>query len=180
MRRPAADAAPVAAFAREHGLPVVIKAAAGGGGKGVAVAWSAAEIPDACARVMRASVAAGGRAECFAERYLAHARHLEVQCLADADAGGGVAVLSTADGGAVRPGDRPVCGHALQFRIYAEDPARGFAPAAGTVRTWRPPSGPGLRPDSGTDAGSVDPARPFSVYTGWIGAAWPGSVPAGA
>jgi acetyl-CoA/propionyl-CoA carboxylase biotin carboxyl carrier protein len=324
MTAPVSDAAQVAAFAREHGLPVVIKAAAGGGGKGVAVARSAAEIPDACARAMRASAAANGRAECFAERYLDHARHLEVQCLADAH--GGVAVISTrdcslqrrhqkiveeapalflpaglearlrvasvailraagctgaatcefllgqdgtlafleantrlavahpvseevtgldlvresfriAEGAAVGPGDPQVRGHALQFRIYAEDPARGLAPTQGTVRTWHPPSGPGVRMDSGTEQGSVvapafgtllaklivtgasrtealqrarralhefevtglatslplhralvaheafapaDPARPFSVHTGWIGSDWPGSASPGA
>ncbi len=242
MAVPVSDAAQVAAFAREHGLPVVIKAAAGGGGKGVAVARSAVEIPDACARAMRASVAANGRAECFAERYLDHARHIEVQCLADSR--GGVAAISTrdcsmqrrhqkiveeapapflpagldarlraasaailraagctgaatcefllgqdgtlafleanarlavahpvseevtgldlvqesfriAEGAALGPGDPQVRGHALQFRIYAEDPARGLAPARGAVRTWRPPSGPGVRLDSGTEQGSV-------------------------
>jgi acetyl-CoA/propionyl-CoA carboxylase biotin carboxyl carrier protein len=324
MTAAVSDAAQVAAFAREHGLPVVIKAASGGGGKGVAVARSAAEIPDACARVMRASAAANGRAECFAERYLDHARHIEVQCLSDSL--GGVAVISTrdcslqrrhqkiveeapapflpagldtrlraasaailraaggtgaatcefllgqdgtvafleantrlavahpvseevtgldlvresfriAEGGALEPGDPQVRGHALQFRIYAEDPARGFAPARGTVRTWRPPSGPGVRLDSGTEQGSVvaqafgtllaklivtgasraealqrarlalhefevtglattlplhralvvgeafappDPARPFSVHTGWIESNWPGSASPGA
>ena len=324
MSVPASDAAQVAAFAREHGFPVVIKAASGGGGKGVAVARSAGEIPGACARAMGASAAAGGRAECFAERYLGQARHVEVQCLADAY--GGVAVISTrdcslqrrhqkvveeapapflpvaldarlralsaailraagctgaatcefllgldgtlafleanarlavahpvseevtgldlvresfriAEGAALGPADPQLRGHALQFRIYAEDPARGFGPARGTVRTWRPPSGPGVRLDSGTEQGSVvapafgtllaklivsgasraealqrarralpefeitgvatslplhralvadqafappDPARPFSVHTGWIGSNWPVSAPSGA
>jgi acetyl-CoA/propionyl-CoA carboxylase biotin carboxyl carrier protein len=242
MTVPVSDAAQVAAFAREHGLPVAIKAAAGGGGKGVAVARSAAEIPDACARAMRASAAAGGRAECFAERYLDRARHIEVQCLADSR--GGVAVISTrdcslqrrhqkiveeapapflpagldarlraasvailraagcaglatcefllgqdgtlafleanarlavahpvseevtgldlvrasfqvAEGAAVGPGDPRVRGHAIQFRVYAEDPARALAPTRGTVRTWHPPSGPGVRLDSGTERGTV-------------------------
>jgi len=324
MAGPASDAAQVAAFAREHGLPVAIKASAGGGGKGVAVARSAAEIPDACARAMRASAAVNGRAECFAERYLDHARHIEVQCLADSH--GGVAVISTrdcslqrrhqkiveeapapflpagldtrlraasaailraagcagaatcefllgpdgtlafleanarlavahpvseevagldlvretfriAEGGALGYGDPEVRGHALQFRIYAEDPGRGFAPTRGTVRAWRPPSGPGVRLDSGTEQGSVvapafgtllaklivtgasraealrrarralhefevtglatslplhrtlvaheafappDPARPFSVHTGWLESNWPGSSSPGA
>jgi acetyl-CoA/propionyl-CoA/long-chain acyl-CoA carboxylase, biotin carboxylase, biotin carboxyl carrier protein len=324
MSAPVADAARVAAFAGEHGLPVVVKAAGGGGGKGVAVARSAAEIPAACARAMRASAAAGGRAECFAERYLDRARHIEAQCLADAH--GGVAVISTrdcslqrrqqkiveeapapflpagldarlraasaailraagctgaatcefllgedgtlafleanarlavahpvseevtgldlvresfriAEGAALSLGDPRVRGHALQFRVYAEDPARGLAPAGGTVRTWHPPSGPGVRLDSGTEPGSVvtpafgtllaklivtgasraealqrarralrefavtglatslplhralvahaafappDPARPFSVHTGWIESNWPGSVSPGA
>ena len=242
MGGPASNAAQVAAFARAHGLPIVIKAAAGGGGKGVAVARSAAEIPGACARVMRASAAANGRAECYAERFLDRARHIEVQCLADSL--GRVVVISTRDcslqrrhqkiveeapapflpaglearlraasaailraagctgaatcefllgqdgtlafieanarlavahpvseevtgldlvreafriaqGAALGPGGPRVAGHALQFRIYAEDPAGGFAPAGGTVRTWRPPAGPGVRLDSGTERGSV-------------------------
>jgi acetyl-CoA/propionyl-CoA carboxylase, biotin carboxylase, biotin carboxyl carrier protein len=127
---------------------------------------------------MRASAAAG-RAECFAERYLGHARHIEVQCLLGQD--GTLAFLEAntrlavahpvseevtgldlvresfriAEGAALGPGDPRVRGHALQFRIYAEDPARGFGPAWGTVRTWRPPSGPGVRLDSGTEQGSV-------------------------
>jgi acetyl-CoA/propionyl-CoA carboxylase biotin carboxyl carrier protein len=51
--------------------------------------------------------------------------------------------------------DPPVHGHAIQFRIYAEDPARGFRPARGVVTTWRPPSGPGVRLDSGIEQGSA-------------------------
>jgi acetyl-CoA/propionyl-CoA carboxylase biotin carboxyl carrier protein len=242
MTEPAADATQLAAFAREHGLPVVIKAVAGSGGKGVAVARSAADIPGAWARAVRAAAATGGRAECFAESYMDYARHVEVQCLADAY--GGVAVISTrdcslqrrhqkiveeapapflpagldarlraasaailraagcrglatcefllgqdgrlafleanarlsvahpvseevtgldligesfriAEGGALGHGDPEVRGHALQFRIYAEDPRRGFVPAQGTVRTWRPPFGPGVRVDSGTEQGSM-------------------------
>ena len=242
MSRPTSDAAQVAAFAREHGLPIAIKAASGGGGKGVAVARSDAEIPDSYAKAVRAAAAGGGPAECFAERYLDRARHVETQCLADSR--GGVAVISTrdcslqrrhqkiveeapapflaadldarlrsssaailraagyagaatcefllgqdgtlafleanprlavahpvseevtgidlvletfriAEGDALGYGDPEVRGHALQFRIYAEDPGRGFAPTRGTVRAWRPPSGPGVRLDSGTEQGSV-------------------------
>ena len=240
MTAPVSDVAQVAAFAREHGLPVAIKAASGGGGRGVTVARSAAEIPGACARAMHAAAAAGGRAECFAERYLDQARHMETQCLADPH--GDVAVISTrdcslqrrhqkiveeapapflpadldarlravskailraagyvgaatcefllgqdgtlafleanarlavahpvseevtgldlvretfrlAEGEALGYGDPPVRGHALQFRIYAEDPDRGFSPARGTVRDLASPSGPGVRLDSGVGAG---------------------------
>jgi acetyl-CoA/propionyl-CoA carboxylase biotin carboxyl carrier protein len=60
-----------------------------------------------------------------------------------------------AEGAAIGPGEPRVRGHALQFRIYAEDPARALAPTRGTVRTWLPPSGPGVRLDSGTEQGSV-------------------------
>ena len=242
MATPASDVARLTAFARENGLPIAIKPATGGGGKGVAIAWSAGQIPSAYAAAVRASAAAGGRAECFAERYLDHARHVEVQCLADQD--GNVAVISTrdcslqrrhqkvveeapapflppgldarlraasaaivqaagcagaatcefllgqdgtiafleanarlsvahpvseevagldlvregfriAEGESLGYGDPPPRGHALQFRVYAEDPGRGFAPARGRVRAWRPPSGPGVRLDSGTRQGSV-------------------------
>jgi len=239
---PASDVAEVTAFARENGFPIAIKTAAGGGGQGVTVARSAGEIPRSYSRAVRAAVAAGGKAECFAERYLDQARHVETQCLADRY--GHVAVISTRDCSLQRrhqkiveeapapflPGDadarlraaskailraaghvgaatcefllgqdgtlafleanarlsvaHPVSeevagldlvretfrmaegeplgyddpdirGHALQFRIYAEDPGRGFVPARGTVRDWRPPSGPGVRLDPGAGPGSV-------------------------
>jgi acetyl-CoA/propionyl-CoA carboxylase, biotin carboxylase, biotin carboxyl carrier protein len=242
MTVPTADVAQVAAFARENGLPVVIKATSGGGGEGITVARSAGEIPRSYARAVHAAAAAGGRAECFAERYLDRARHVETQCLADRY--GNVVVVSSrdcslqrrhqkiveeapapflsgdldarlraastavlreagyagaatcefllgrdgtlafleanarlavahpvseqvtgldlvletfriAEGGALGYGDPQVRGHALQFRIYAEDPGHGFAPTRGTVRTWRPPSGPGVRLDSGVEQGSV-------------------------
>jgi len=192
--------------------------------------------------VARAAAAAGGRPECFAERFLDRARQLETQCLADGY--GEVAVVSTRDcsvqrrrqkiveeapapflppgldarlrsasrailrsAGAVGAatceflvgpagelafleanprlsvahpvseevsgldlvretfrlaageplgyGDRPSRGHVVQFRVYAEDPGRGFAPSAGTVRDWRPPSGPGVRIDPAVGPGSV-------------------------
>jgi acetyl-CoA/propionyl-CoA carboxylase, biotin carboxylase, biotin carboxyl carrier protein len=234
-------AAQVAVFAREHGFPVAVKAASGGGGKGVTVARSAAEIPAAFARAARAA-AEGGPGECFAERYLDQARHVETQCLADRY--GHVAVISTrdcslqrrhqkiveeapapflasgldarlraastailgaaayagaatcefllghdgtlafleanarlsvahpvseqvsgldlvretfriAEGEALGYGDPEERGHALQFRIYAEDPRRGFAADQGTVGSWHPPSGPGVRLDSGVSPGST-------------------------
>ncbi len=242
MTTPVSDVAEVAAFAREHGLPIVIKTASGGGGRGVTVAHSAGEIPRSYARAVHAAGAGGGRAECFAERYLDQARHVETQCLADRY--GDVVVISTRDCSLQRrhqkiveeapapflPGDldarlravskailraagyvgaatcefllgqdgtlafletnarlaiaHPVSeevagldlvretfrlaegeplgygdpqarGHALQFRIYAEDPSRGFSSAHGTVREWCPPSGPGVRLDSGAGPGSV-------------------------
>jgi acetyl-CoA/propionyl-CoA carboxylase, biotin carboxylase, biotin carboxyl carrier protein len=241
MTTPASGVAEVAAFAREHGLPLVIKTAFGGGGRGVAVARSTGEIPRSYARAVHAA-AADGRTECFAERYLEHARHVETQCLADRF--GDVVVISTRDCSLQRrhqkiveeapapflPGDQDarlrtasrailraagyvgaatcefllgqdgmlafletnarlavahsaseevagldlvretfrmaegepvgyadpeVRGHALQFRIYAEDPSRGFVPSQGSVRHWRPPSGPGVRLDPGVGPGSV-------------------------
>jgi acetyl-CoA/propionyl-CoA carboxylase, biotin carboxylase, biotin carboxyl carrier protein len=240
MTAPATGIAEIAEFARERGWPIVIKAVAGGGGRGIAVVRSARELPSSYARVMRA--AADGGAGCFAERYLDRARHVETQCLADRH--GNAVVVSTRDcslqrryqkiveeapapflpaildtrlraasrailqaagyvgaatcefllgqdgtlafletnarlavaspvseevtgldlvretfrlavGDPLGYGDPPVRGHALQFRIYAEDPARGFAPARGTVRGWRLPSGPGVRLDVGAGPGSA-------------------------
>jgi len=234
-----ASAAQALSFARQAGPPVVLKPARGGGGAGVVVARSLADVPAAYATAVRA---AGGQPDCFAQRYLDRARHLETQCLADRR--GHVAVVSTRDcslqrrhqkiveeapapflpvqvdtrlrvasrailraagyvGAAtcefllgadgtlafleVNPrlavahpvseevtgldlvretfrlaggeplgyGDRPDRGHAVQFRVYAEDPGRGFAPAAGTVRGWRLPSGPGVRVDPAVGPGSV-------------------------
>jgi acetyl-CoA/propionyl-CoA carboxylase, biotin carboxylase, biotin carboxyl carrier protein len=60
-----------------------------------------------------------------------------------------------AEGEVLGYGDPPVQGHAIEFRIYAEDPDHGFAPTQGMVTTWRPPSGPGVRLDSGVEQGSV-------------------------
>ena len=246
---PVSDAADMAAFARRSGLPIAIKTASGGGGSGVTVARSVAEIPRSYARAVHAAAAAGDRAECFAERYLDRARHLETQCLADSR--GDVVVISTRDGSLQRRrqkiveeapapflpdgldvrlravskailraagytgaatcefllgpdgtlafievnarlavahpvseevtgidlvretfrlaggeplgyGDPHVRGHAVQFRIYAEDPGRGFTPACGTVRAWRPPSGLGVRVDPGVGEGSVI-AGPFGT-----------------
>jgi acetyl-CoA/propionyl-CoA carboxylase, biotin carboxylase, biotin carboxyl carrier protein len=229
------DAMQAVAFARKHGLPIVIKAASGGGGSGVAVVRSIEEIPGAYVKI--------GRARCLVERYLDHARHVETQCLADRY--GAVVVVSTRDcslqrrqqkiveeapapfldaekksvlrdvsvailraaaydgaatcefllgpdgtlaflevsprlsvahpvseeiagldlvretiriaaGEPLGYGDPAVRGHAVQFRIYAEDPGRGFsAPAAGLVRGWRPPAGPGVRLDAGVERGSL-------------------------
>jgi acetyl-CoA/propionyl-CoA carboxylase biotin carboxyl carrier protein len=236
------EAAQVGAFARAHGLPIVIKAVSGGGGRHVRVARTLAEIPARYADVLRSAATVDGRADCFAERFLDQARHLETQCLADRY--GHVVVVSTRDGtvqrrhqkiveeapapflpagldtrlrklskqivraagctGAAtcefllgRDGtlafletnprlavahpvseqitgldlvretfrlaageplgydDPPARGHALQFRIYAEDPGRGFAPSPGPVLGWRPPSGAGVRVDAGVGPGSV-------------------------
>ncbi len=85
----------VIAFAEEYGLPVAIKAAFGGGGRGLKVAWSIDEISDQYESAVREAVAAFGRGECFVERYLDRPRHVETQCLADAH--GNVVVVSTRD-----------------------------------------------------------------------------------
>jgi acetyl-CoA/propionyl-CoA carboxylase biotin carboxyl carrier protein len=239
---PVSGAAEVTAFAREHGLPVAIKAAFGGGGRGLKVARTLEEIPELYESAVREATVAFGRGECFVERYLDRPRHVETQCLADSR--GNVVVVSTrdcslqrrhqklveeapapyltgeqddelrraskailkeagyigagtceflvgqddtisflevntrlqvehpvteevtgidlvremfrvADGEPLGYDDPAPRGHSIEFRINAEDPGRGFLPAPGTVTTWQPPSGPGVRLDAGVQAGSV-------------------------
>jgi acetyl-CoA/propionyl-CoA carboxylase biotin carboxyl carrier protein len=83
------------AFAAEHGLPIVIQAAYGGGGRGLKVATSMEEIAPQFESAVREAVAAFGRGECFVKRYLERPRHVETQCLADSR--GNVVVVSTRD-----------------------------------------------------------------------------------
>jgi acetyl-CoA/propionyl-CoA carboxylase biotin carboxyl carrier protein len=85
----------VVAFARQHGLPVAIKAAFGGGGRGLKVARSLEEIPELYASAVREAEASFGRGECFVERYLDRPRHVEAQVLADTH--GNVVVVGTRD-----------------------------------------------------------------------------------
>jgi acetyl-CoA/propionyl-CoA carboxylase, biotin carboxylase, biotin carboxyl carrier protein len=84
-----------AAFAAEHGLPIAIQAAYGGGGRGLKVAWTQEEITPQFESAVREAVAAFGRGECFVKRYLDRPRHVETQCLADSR--GNVVVVSTRD-----------------------------------------------------------------------------------
>lgn len=241
---PVADADAVVAFAREFGLPIAIKAAYGGGGRGLKVARTLEEIPHLFESATREAVTAFGRGECFVERYLDKPRHVETQCLADQH--GNVVVVSTrdcslqrrhqklveeapapflsadqterlyaaskaillaagyvgagtceflvgtdgtisflevntrlqvehpvseevsgldlvremfriADGEPLGYDDPPVVGHSIEFRINAEDAGRNFMPAPGTLLTWRPPGGPGVRIDEGYLAGMTVP-----------------------
>jgi acetyl-CoA/propionyl-CoA carboxylase biotin carboxyl carrier protein len=241
---PVAGADEVSQFAREHGLPIAIKAAFGGGGRGLKVAWREEEVAGQYESAVREATAAFGRGECFVERYLDRPRHVETQCLADAH--GNVVVVSTRDcslqrrhqklveeapapfltatqvaemyaaskailrtAGYVGAGtceflvaqdgtisflevntrlqvehpvseevtgidlvremfriaegeplgydDPPARGHSIEFRINAEDPARGFLPAPGMITVFSPPSGPGVRLDAGYTAGIAVP-----------------------
>lgn len=92
---PVSTADDVVAFAAEHGVPVAIKAAHGGGGRGLKVAHTLEEIPEQFDSATREALAAFGRGECFVEKYLEKPRHVETQCLADAE--GNVVVVSTRD-----------------------------------------------------------------------------------
>jgi acetyl-CoA/propionyl-CoA carboxylase, biotin carboxylase, biotin carboxyl carrier protein len=92
---PVESADEVIAFAKEHGLPVAIKAAHGGGGRGLKVARTIEEIPELFQSAVREAIAGFGRGECFVERYLDKPRHVETQVLADSH--GNVIVVSTRD-----------------------------------------------------------------------------------
>ncbi|MCV7594626.1 ATP-grasp domain-containing protein [Micrococcus luteus] len=232
----------VVAFADEFGLPVAIKAAYGGGGRGIKVARTREEIPEFYESAVREAVAAFGRGECFVERFLDKPRHVETQCLADVH--GDVVVISTRDcslqrrnqklveeapapfltdeqnarlvesskailqeAGYVGAGtceflvgqdgtisflevntrlqvEHPVSeeitgidlvreqfrlargealgyedpqprGHSIEFRLNGEDPGRNFLPAPGRLTTFRMPSGPGVRVDTGVVEGET-------------------------
>jgi acetyl-CoA/propionyl-CoA carboxylase biotin carboxyl carrier protein len=242
---PVTGADEVVAFAAEHGLPVAIKAAFGGGGRGLKVARTMAEIPELYESAVREAVGAFGRGECFVERFLDKPRHVEAQVLADQH--GTVIVVGTRDcslqrrfqklveeapapyltddqreqihraatdictaAGYYGAGtvefiigqdgtisflevntrlqvEHPVTeetsgidlvreqfriadgerlpwaseadlpaprGHSIEFRVNGEDAGRGFLPAPGTVTEFRPPTGPGVRVDSGVESGS--------------------------
>ncbi|CAN2216303.1 COG4770 Acetyl/propionyl-CoA carboxylase, alpha subunit [Candidatus Nanopelagicaceae bacterium] len=92
---PVAGHEEVMAFAKEHGLPVAIKAAFGGGGRGLKVAHTMEEIPELFASAVREAISGFGRGECFVERYLDKPRHVETQVLVDKD--GHAVVVSTRD-----------------------------------------------------------------------------------
>ncbi|TDB93734.1 biotin carboxylase N-terminal domain-containing protein [Actinomadura sp. 7K534] len=241
---PVSGADEVVAFAEEHGLPIAIKAAYGGGGRGLKVARTLDEVPELYESAVREAVGAFGRGECFVERYLDRPRHVETQCLADKH--GNVVVVSTrdcslqrrhqklveeapapyltdeqvellyrsskailkeagyvgagtceflvgqdgtisflevntrlqvehpvteevtgvdlvremfriADGEELGYGDPELRGHSIEFRLNAEDAGRGFLPAVGTLTEWEPPTGPGVRLDTGYGAGQTVP-----------------------
>ncbi|MCJ8054900.1 ATP-grasp domain-containing protein [Shinella curvata] len=242
---PVSSAAEVIAFAEQHGLPVAIKAAHGGGGRGIKVAWKMEEVADLYESAVREATVAFGRGECFLERFLDRPRHIEAQVIADKH--GNVLVLGTRDCSAQRRNQKlieeapapflapeqrerihaaakAICaaagysgagtvefllgvdgtisflevntrlqvehpvteettgidlvieqfrvaegqrltlletpaprGHSIEFRINAEDPGRGFLPTPGAITAFDPPSGPGVRLDSGVVTGSTIP-----------------------
>jgi acetyl-CoA/propionyl-CoA carboxylase biotin carboxyl carrier protein len=92
---PVSGADEAVAFAKQYGLPIAIKAAFGGGGRGLKIAHTLDEIPDLYDSAVREAVAAFGRGECFVERYLERSRHVEAQVLADQH--GNVVVVGTRD-----------------------------------------------------------------------------------
>ncbi len=245
--RPLRDAAEVEEFAAEHGLPIIIKAAHGGGGRGMKIVRDLAEVTGSFDSATREAVEAFGRPECFVEKYLEQPRHVEVQIVGDGRGkavavgdrdcsaqrrnqklieeapapnlspeqrrrlhraaedicaevayrgAGTVEFLLAADGTMTflevntrLQVEHPVTemvsgvdlvgeqfriafegrlsldatpeprGHAIELRINAEDPGRGFLPTPGRIDALDVPGGPGVRWDSGVRAGdTVQPA----------------------
>ncbi|ADU34919.1 acetyl/propionyl/methylcrotonyl-CoA carboxylase subunit alpha [Variovorax paradoxus] len=242
---PVKDASEVLAFAEQHGLPIAIKAAFGGGGRGIKVAWRLDEVEGLFESAVREAITAFGRGECYVEQFLDRPRHVEAQVIADTH--GNVVVLGTRDCSLQRRNQklveeapapflsdaqrerihqsaRDICaaagytgagtvefmlsasgaisflevntrlqvehpvteetvgidlvieqlriaeglplsvtetpvprGHSFEFRINAEDVGRGFLPSPGPVHVFDTPSGPGVRVDTGVDAGSQVP-----------------------
>ncbi len=242
---PLASAAEAYSFAREVGLPIAIKAAHGGGGRGMKVVERLEDVEALFHSAVREAEEAFGRGECYGEQFLARPRHVEAQVLADQF--GQVLVLGTRDCTLQRRNQKlveeapapflsedqrdrmhtaaaAICreagytgaatvefllsedgalsflevntrlqvehpvteettgvdivleqlriadgqplslletpaprGHSIEFRINAEDPARGFLPTPGAISRFRPPSGPGIRLETGVEEGSLIP-----------------------
>ncbi|PHM74488.1 acetyl/propionyl/methylcrotonyl-CoA carboxylase subunit alpha [Xenorhabdus kozodoii] len=233
-------------FAEQHGLPIAIKAAFGGGGRGLKVVWRMDEVAELYHSAVREATAAFGRGECFIEQFLDKPRHIEAQVIADKQ--GHVVVLGTRDCSLQRRNQKlveeapapfltqeqrerihqsakAICaaanyvgagtvefllsadgtlsflevntrlqvehpvteettgidlvieqlrvaegyplsiqetpiprGHSFEFRINAEDAAKGFLPTSGIITEFIPPAGPGIRLDSGVIEDSTIPA----------------------
>ncbi|MBX8533224.1 ATP-grasp domain-containing protein [Pseudomonas cichorii] len=133
---PVKDASEVVAFAELHGLPIAIKAAFGGGGRGLKVAWKLEEVSELYESAVREAVAAFGRGECFVERFLDRPRHIEAQIIADRH--GRVVVVGTRDCSLQRRNQKlieeapaPYLDEALRQRIH--DSARDICAEAGYV-----------------------------------------------
>ena len=242
---PVKNADEVLAFAQQHGLPIIIKAAFGGGGRGMKIAWRMDEVAELYESAVREAVTAFGRGECFVEQFLDKPRHIEAQVMADTH--GHVVVMGTRDCSLQRRNQKlveeapapfitdeqrerihsaaqAICAeagyisagtvefllsangaisflevntrlqvehtvteettgmdlvieqlrvadglplsitttpapraHSIEFRINAEDVGRGFLPTPGPVVKFRPPSGPGVRVDSGVESGAIIP-----------------------
>ncbi|MBF8778379.1 ATP-binding protein [Pseudomonas fulva] len=133
---PVKDASEVLAFAEQHGLPIAIKAAFGGGGRGLKVAWRMDEVSELYQSAVREATAAFGRGECFVERFLDRPRHIEAQVIADRH--GRVVVVGTRDCSLQRRNQKlieeapaPYLDDALRQRIH--DSARDICTEAGYV-----------------------------------------------
>ena len=133
---PVQSADEVLAFARQHGLPVAIKAAFGGGGRGLKVAWQMDEVAELYESAVREATAAFGRGECFLEQFLDRPRHIEAQILADQH--GNVVVVGTRDCSLQRRNQKLVEEAPAPFlsddqRAQIHQAARAICAAAGYV-----------------------------------------------
>ncbi|RIX78336.1 acetyl/propionyl/methylcrotonyl-CoA carboxylase subunit alpha [Acidovorax cavernicola] len=131
---PVKDAGEVLAFAEQHGLPIAIKAAFGGGGRGIKVAWRLDEVEGLYESAVREAITAFGRGECYVEQFLDRPRHVEAQVLADTH--GNVVVLGTRDCSLQRRNQKlveeapaPFLSDAQRERIHVS--ARDICAAAG-------------------------------------------------
>ncbi len=131
---PAKNADEVLAFAREHGLPIAIKAAFGGGGRGLKVAWQMEEVAELYESAVREATVAFGRGECFVEQFLHQPRHIEAQVIADRH--GHVVVVGTRDCSLQRRNQKLVEEAPAPFlteaqRTQVHESARAICAAAG-------------------------------------------------
>ncbi|QNK72184.1 ATP-grasp domain-containing protein [Variovorax sp. PAMC28562] len=146
---PVNNAQEVIAFAEQHGLPIAIKAAFGGGGRGLKVAWRMDEVADCFESAVREAITAFGRGECFVEQFLDRPRHVEAQVIADMH--GHVVVLGTRDCSLQRRNQKlveeapaPFLTDAQRERIHASARdicAKAGYVGAGTVEFLLSPSG---------------------------------------
>src|SRR5256714_1167823 len=144
---PVEDADAGLTLAEKLGFPVIIKAAAGGGGKGMRVAQDGEQFPQAFSLAKQEALAAFGSDEVYLEKYLARPRHIEIQIMGDTH--GRIMHLCERD--------CSVQGPAIECRVNAEDPARNFQPSPGTITAYHPPGGPGVRVDTHIYAGYTVP-----------------------
>jgi acetyl-CoA/propionyl-CoA carboxylase biotin carboxyl carrier protein len=133
---PVQGVAEVLAFAEQHGMPIIIKAAFGGGGRGMKIAWHMDEVADLYESAVREAVTAFGRGECFVEQFLDRPRHIEAQVIADTH--GQVVVLGTRDCSLQRRNQKLVEEAPAPFLSYAQrtrihDAARAICAHAGYV-----------------------------------------------
>src|SRR5919199_1014428 len=163
---PVSGADEVVAFAREHGLPVAIKAAYGGGGRGLKVVRTLEEIPhlyDSAVREAEAGYVGAGTCEFLVGpdgsiSFLEVNTRLQVEhCVSEEVTGLDLVreQFRLAVGEPLGYGDPQHVGHSFEFRINGEDAGRNFLPQPGVVAHWQPPGGPGVRLDSGVVEGSV-------------------------
>src|SRR6266700_2188069 len=157
-------------WARQVGFPVIIKASAGGGGRGMRIVRSEEELPALFKAASSEAAAAFGNGDLYMEKFVEHPRHIEFQILADQY--GNVVSLGERECSIQRrhqillaAGERmenvlqgPVLhrGHAIECRINAEHPEK-FTPSAGRITTFNPPGGTGVRIDTAAYAEGVIP-----------------------